>query len=146
MLGQRATSIPAPGALAALVAATALLAGCEGEPAAVTDRDAVLRIELSEYRLDPQVVRVAAGRIRIVGTNVGVLPHNLKVRSLDRERGEEIEILGEAEGTAFPRQRIRGELTLGPGKYELVCTIGNHDDLGQTGTLIVGDGSDPSAG
>ncbi len=36
--------------------------------------------------------------------------------------------------------KITGDVNLPAGKYELVCTIGNHDDLGQTGTLIVGDG------
>ena len=26
---------------------------------------------------------------------------------------------------------------LRPGEYELVCTLTNHDDLGQWGTLVV---------
>lgn len=124
-----------------LVVAALALSSCGGEPDAVVDRDGTLRLELSEYRIDPQVVRVRPGKIRIVARNVGRLPHNLRVRSLDRERGEEIQEFGEFSPTAFPGERITGDVTLQQGKYELVCTIGNHDDLGQTGTLIVGDGT-----
>ena len=29
------------------------------------------------------------------------------------------------------------KLTLAPGEYRLCCTIANHDDLGQYGTLTV---------
>jgi uncharacterized cupredoxin-like copper-binding protein len=29
------------------------------------------------------------------------------------------------------------KVTLAPGEYRLVCTIANHDDLGQFGTLTV---------
>jgi hypothetical protein len=29
------------------------------------------------------------------------------------------------------------KITLAPGDYRLVCTIANHDDLGQFGTLKV---------
>jgi len=141
MLRQRATSIRCHRALVALTVGCAVAtAGCGGDPEPVVDRDATLQLKLSEYRIVPQVIRVRPGRIHIVARNTGRLAHNLRVRSLDRERGEEIEELGTLSGTAFPGGRVVGDVTLPPGKYELVCTIGNHDDLGQTGTLIVGDG------
>lgn len=130
-----------PAALVAPLLAVLFLAGCGGEPDPVTDRDRVLRFELTEYKIEPQVVRVEApGRVRIVATNSGRLTHNLKVRSEDRVRGERPEEFGGTEATAFPGERQLGEATVEPGRYELVCTIGNHDDLGQTGTLIVEDG------
>lgn len=116
------------------------LASCGGDPEPVVDRDATLHLKLSEYRIEPQVIKVRPGRIHIVARNVGNLAHNLRVRSLKRERGEEIREFGEFSPTAFPRGKVTGDVNLPPGKYELVCTIGNHDDLGQTGTLIVGDG------
>lgn len=141
MLRQRATSIRCHRSLVALtVACATTIGGCGGDPDPVVDRDATLQLKLSEYRIVPQVIRVRPGRIHIVARNVGRLPHNLRVRSLDRERGEEIEEFGDLSGTAFPGGRVVGDVNLEPGKYELVCTIGNHDDLGQTGTLVVGDG------
>lgn len=139
---QGATSTPLRHVLLIGAASAALgLGACGGEPDPVTDRDAVLRLTLTEYRIEPQVIRVRPGRIRIIARNEGRLAHNVRVRSLDRERGEEVEEFGEFSPTAFPGGRITGDVTLPPGKFELVCTIGNHDDLGQTGTLIVGDGS-----
>lgn len=142
MAASQGSSIPiSPAVLALALTVAVALPGCGSDPDPVTDRDATLQLRLSEFRIEPQVIRVRPGRVHIVARNVGKLAHNLKVRSLDRERGEEIELYGEAEGTAFPRGRIVGDVTLPPGKFELVCTIGNHDDLGQTGTLIVGDGS-----
>jgi len=134
--------MPLRRALVAAAVASALgLGACGGEPDPVTDRDATLRLSLTEYRIEPQVIRVRPGRVHIVARNEGRLAHNLRVRSLVRERGEEIQEFGEFSATAFPGGRVTGDVTLPPGKFELVCTIGNHDDLGQTGTLIVGDGS-----
>ncbi|PTL58618.1 hypothetical protein [Paraconexibacter algicola] len=142
MADRGATSIPLRRLLPALAVTAALgLGACGGEPAAVVDRDGTLRLTLSEYRIDPQVIRVRPGRIHIVARNEGRLPHNLRVRSLDRERGEEVEEFGQFSPTAFPGGLVTGDVVLQSGKYELVCTLGNHDDLGQTGTLIVGDGS-----
>ena len=139
---QGATSLPLRRALliAASVAAVGLSA-CGGEPDPVVDRDATLRLKLTEYRIEPQVIQVRPGKIHIVARNLGRVAHNLRVRSLDRERGEEVEEFGEFSPTSFPGGRVTGDVTLPPGKFEIVCTIGNHDDLGQTGTLIVGDGS-----
>ena len=129
---------------AALLSAGALaLAGCDGEPDPVSVPGGEIEFTLSEYRIEPQAVQVPSGEITIVARNTGRLTHNLKVRSLDRERGQAAEVFGATEGTAFPGETVRGTFTLGPGKYELVCTIGNHDDLGQTGTLVVGDGREP---
>lgn len=129
---------------AVLLSAGAIaLTGCDGEPDPVSVPSGEVRVELSEYRIEPQVVQVPSGEVTLVAHNTGRLTHNLKVRSLDRERGQAQEVFGEVEDTMFPGESSSGTFTLGPGKYELVCTIGNHDDLGQTGTLIVGDGSEP---
>lgn len=113
-----------------------LLAGCQRAPEFVTDRDAVLRIKLDEYTLDPQNLRVRAGLIRIVGTNVGRLTHNIAVESIADGEKDEPTTYGRTD-TAQPGEVVRTSVTLGPGKYRLRCTIGNHDDLGQYGELQV---------
>jgi plastocyanin len=119
-----------------LLAASAVLSACGDEPVAVEGRQ--LQIRLDEYRIEPQNLKVAEGRLRIVATNVGRLTHNLKVVKQDPD---DLEALPEEIGGTRTAQP--GETTtitfedLAPGKYRLVCTLGNHDDLGQYGSLEV---------
>lgn len=119
-----------------LVAALAALPGCSRAPDFVTDRDAVLRLSLTEYGIEPQNLRVRAGLIRIVATNDGRLTHNLAVESIEDEPGAEATSYARTD-TSQPGEVVRTSVTLGPGKYRLRCTIGNHDDLGQYGELQV---------
>lgn len=125
--------------LRATLAATgvaALLAGCGGEPSPVRDRDAVLRIKMSEYRFQPQVLSVRSGRVRIIARNGGILPHNVKIEQFDTKEGEQPIRYG-GTPTARPGETVADSLQLWPGKYRLVCTIGNHENLGQYATLYV---------
>lgn len=124
-------------AIVSLLAAAALLSGCGSDPVDVEGR--TLRIRLDEYRLLPQDLRVQEGRLRIVATNVGRLTHNLRVV---KQNEDDLEALPtEIAGT---RSAQPGESTsvtiddLAAGEYRIVCTIANHDDLGQYGTLTVG--------
>jgi plastocyanin len=112
------------------------LAGCGDEPVQLEGR--TLRLRLDEYRLMPQNVEVAAGRLRIVATNIGRLTHNVKIV---RENEENLEAPNEEiGGTRSTQPGESAAVTfedLEPGEYRLACTIANHDDLGQYGTLIV---------
>jgi hypothetical protein len=135
----------------ALLGTAAVLAGCGGEPAPVTDKDAVLRLKLDEYTIDPQVVRVVATSnpmpVKIVATNIGRLTHNVKVEREedDTEEPDDTAVLVDdskplgGTPTAQPGQVVRTEapIPLPPGRYRLTDSIGNHDNLGQNGTLIV---------
>ncbi|HYF27867.1 MAG TPA: hypothetical protein VD931_19145 [Baekduia sp.] len=114
----------------------AALAGCGGGPDYVHDRDGVLRLDLTEYRLDPQDLTVRAGRIRVIATNKGRLTHNVAVQEIKEEEGDQPTEYARTD-TAQPGDRVALNVTLGPGKYQLLCTIGNHDDLGQYGELKV---------
>lgn len=116
--------------------AAALLTGCGGAPDPVTDRDGVVRVQMTEYRLEPQDITVRAGRIRFVAANRGELTHNLVVQELEREIGEPAEELGRTE-TAQPGDTVEMAVELEPGHYRILCSIGNHDDLGQYGDLRV---------
>ena len=117
-------------------AVASLLAGCGRAPDFVTDRDAVLRLDLDEYTIEPQNLRVRAGLIRIVATNEGRLTHNIAVESIEDSETEEPTNYARTD-TSQPGEVVRTSVTLGPGKYRLRCTIGNHDDLGQYGELQV---------
>ena len=83
-----------------------------------------------EYSFDPETIVVRrAGRLTFALENEGDLAHNLRVFDGDDEIG----------GTdSFPGGETReATVDLEPGEYRLVCTVGNHEDLGMTGTLRV---------
>lgn len=123
---------------AVLLAALALtLAGCgEDDPVRIDGRE--LRVELDEFRIMPEDVSVAPGRLRIVAVNVGRLTHNLHVVKEDEEDREAPPTDLGGTGTAQPGETATFTFQdLDPGEYRIVCTITNHDDLGQYGELIV---------
>ncbi len=130
--------LPRCATLTALGAA-ALAAGC-GEPDPVDDRDGLLRLELTEYALEPQVIKTSSGAIRIQARNRGRLTHNVAVQEEPEGEGAlaRPRVLGSTP-TAQPGRTVRTAraIRLAPGRYRLACTIGNHDTLGQYGTLIV---------
>jgi plastocyanin len=118
-----------------LLAATILaLAGCGKD--AVVDRNGVLNLTLDEYRIVPEKIRVGPGPLRIIARNRGVLTHNVVVQEFDPRGGKTAEVYGRTD-TAHPGQTVTAKLSLAPGKYRLVCTIGNHEDLGQYSTVEV---------
>jgi hypothetical protein len=124
-------------ALMAVLGAAAVAAGCGGEPAAVAVPGNTLRVKLDEYRIQPQNVRMKAGRIHLVAVNEGRLTHNLVVESITDDPTKEV-VYGRTD-TAHPGQTVRERdpITLKPGHYRLADTIGNHENLGQYGELTV---------
>jgi plastocyanin len=119
-----------------------LALGCGGEePTTIDGR--TLRLRLDEYRIMPQDVRALSGRLRIVATNVGRLTHNVKIVRQDTSDLEApVQEMG---GTRTTQPGESAAVTfedLEPGEYRLACTIANHDDLGQYGTLEIVDQGD----
>lgn len=122
-----------------LLLAAVALAGCGGdgddEPGRTATVPATGAIEVvaDEYSFDPEnvVVEGAGSRVQleIALRNDGALAHNLKVFRDGSEVG----------GTpTFQGGETRsGRVAVTPGSYEMVCTVGNHADLGMTGTLVV---------
>ena len=119
------------------LACAADLAGCgEDDPVRIEGRE--LQVELDEFRIVPEDVSVAPGRLRIVATNVGRLTHNLHVVKEDEEDREAPPTDLGGTGTAQPGETATFTFEdLEPGEYRIVCTISNHDDLGQYGELLV---------
>ena len=125
-------------ALAALAtAAAAATAGCGSDPSYTPAAGHTVRLRLDEYRIVPQAVTVPSGRIEIVARDTGRLTHNVAVVQFDRPLGEDEEKQYARTPTAHPGDLVRTTVTLEPGKYRLVCTIANHDNLGQYGELKV---------
>jgi len=114
-----------------------LAAGCGGDdgddaPArSVTiPANGELRVVAKEYSFDPaNVVVRGAGRLELTLANQGSLAHNLKLL-----RGGE-----EVGGTpSFPAGRTEAAIVnVEHGTYEMVCTVGDHAELGMRGKLEV---------
>ena len=120
-----------------LVVGTAVvLAGC-GEPAIVPVENNTIGLKLDEYRILPKRVSAPAGELRLIVRNIGTLTHNVAIETIPKvgsDDGPEQIVRTE---TVHPNQRAEVTFTIQPGTYQLVCTIANHDDLGQTGRLYV---------
>jgi plastocyanin len=92
--------------------------------------NSTLRVIAEEYSFDPARVDVSgAGQLTIRLRNAGSLAHNLKLTRNDETIG----------GTpTFPGGETRsGRVNLEPGRYEMVCTVGDHAELGMRGELEV---------
>jgi plastocyanin len=122
--------------LAALTVAAAV-AACGADTPYTPASGRTVRLRLDEYRILPERITVPAGRVDIVARNVGRLTHNVAVVQFDRPLGEDEEKQYARTPTAHPGQVVRTSVTLRPGKYRIVCTIANHDNLGQYGELKV---------
>jgi plastocyanin len=125
-------------ALPAVLVTAAVVAGCGGGSNAVVDRDRILHLTLDEYRIVPDHIEVAPGRIRIVARNVGRLTHNVVVERSGATTVAAPQVLARTP-TAHAGQTVTASATLRPGKYRLACTIANHENLGQYATLVVRD-------
>jgi len=120
-----------------LVAAALGAAGC-GSVAYSQAPNRQVDVRLDEYRVLPEHIQVAAGKITITARNSGRLTHNLVVVQFKRPLGDEVEKqYGEPTKTLFPGQTGSTTVDLEPGKYRLICTISNHDNLGQYAELKV---------
>ena len=112
------------------------LAGCGGDDDEAPTRsvtvnpNSTLEVTGDEYSFDPgRVVVRGAGPQTIRLRNDGDLAHNLRI---ERD-GEDIG------GTpTFPGGATQsGRVNLEHGNYEMVCTVGDHAELGMTGELQV---------
>jgi plastocyanin len=132
--------------LPALLLAAALLTGCGGggdkkKDEGVKNKDTVtvghnqpIAFGASEYKFEPKNVIVNSGTtqaavVRFVMRNNGSLAHDLHVEKDGQDLG----------GTPIfaPGKTESGQATLAPGKYDFLCTVGDHAALGMKGTLTV---------
>jgi uncharacterized cupredoxin-like copper-binding protein len=103
--------------------------GDKGGAASVTLGDG-LTVSAKEYSFDPAaVVLKGAGELEIRLQNDGSLAHNLKLRRDGKDVGGTESLPAGDSGEAKVR--------VTPGRYELLCTVGDHAELGMTGELQV---------
>ncbi len=113
------------------------LSACGDDGEFRTDRP-ILRVSVDEYRIVPQNIVVKSGRMKFVVRNTGRLTHNLVVQIPKGPEGKPVDLPGGRTDTMQPGETAPPiKVTLLPGEYRVVCTIANHDDLGQYGMLKV---------
>ncbi|HEV7774110.1 MAG TPA: cupredoxin domain-containing protein [Conexibacter sp.] len=122
-------ALPSRALASAVATALAACAGC-GEPAPVAVDATPLRLTLSEYRVEPQAVRVTAGRVEILVRNGGTTVHRLEIRSEDRTRTLA------SSPSLRPGQTARLVVDVPPGEYVDTCAVERHDTLGEHGTIV----------
>ena len=121
MTGLRATK------LALLVAAALLVTACGHTEVAGSGR--TVHVQLSEYRLQPQSIRVSRGLVTIIVHNHGLLDHNLTLFQ-NGQTVDSINPLG-------PGETSQMTLFLSPGTYSMASTVLSDQSLGAYGTLRV---------
>ena len=120
-----------------LLTAVLLAVGCgnDGDSgqeggAATLKAGSVLKVSAKEYSFNPAaVVLDGPGELRIRLENDGSLAHNIKLRRDGDELGGTASLPAGDTGTAT--------VDVKPGRYELLCTVGDHAALGMTGELQV---------
>jgi plastocyanin len=114
----------------ALAAAAALPAvGCADDAAPARVRDGRVDVTLDDFSIAPQRIRAKPGRITFRAVNRGAIGHTLRVMRSGREAVAIKTLLPGASGT--------GSGTFERGSYDLLCILGNHEELGMYGTLTV---------
>jgi manganese oxidase len=117
-------------AIAALFVALFGLRDDGGEAAASGGAAAAtrVRIELSEFAMNPTMPTVPAGPVVLEVANVGSMVHNLSLPSLGKKTPD-----------IQPGETVDLDLgTLAAGDIDMICEIAGHADSGMTGMLMVG--------
>jgi plastocyanin len=112
-----------------LLLALAVLAGCGEDREPVVVPDGRVTIAQVDYRFQPQDISVPRGRVTVTVVNRARLAHTLRVIRGGRER---IRITSQ-----LPGQQTTVTARLRRGRYRLLCALGNHEELGMWGTLVV---------
>jgi plastocyanin len=109
--------------------------GCgddEGTPGrtVTVESGKTVTVVAKEYSFDPEtLVLTGGGKLTIELDNEGTLAHNMRVFDGGKDIGGTPTFAG-----GEPRT---GTVELDPGEYELLCTVGDHAELGMKGKLEV---------
>jgi plastocyanin len=103
----------------------------------IDPRSGGFEVALGEWALTPEARAIRPGPVTFVVRNRGKFRHGLELeirrvddaRDGDDEKAKSIKLQ--------PGQSTRMTLNLGPGVYELECSVSHHDELGMRGQLEV---------
>ena len=112
-----------------LLALLIVLPGCLSEGPTTHARGHAVTVTLDDYFIRPQNLSVPAGRNTLTVINHGRLGHTLRVRINDKV------VLAFA--SIQPGARRTRSFHLRRGRYTMFDPIGNNEELGMHGTLVV---------
>lgn len=119
------------------------IAGCGGDddeearapsPGTDTGANGGMTVDLDEFSIEPMELTASRGD-RLTVRNVGAIDHNLTIeRGPDPDqRTDELAATPTFGGGASDTLDVDIEA----GRYALVCTVGNHRELGMVGSITV---------
>jgi hypothetical protein len=112
-----------------LLALLVALPGCLSEGPTTRARSHALTVTLDEYLIRPQNLSAPGGRLRLTVVNHGRLGHTLRISGRTRIA---VAYLSIPPGGARTRS-----FHLRAGRYTMFDAIGNYEELGMRGTLVV---------
>jgi plastocyanin len=135
---RRSSQVAAICACLPVLCAAGVLASCGGGGEQPAKRRAVtvpasrgVTIAAREYSFDPAkvVVTGGGGRLRVTLANRGSLAHDVRVLKGDRDLGGTQSFEGKSPHATT--------VDLKPGHYRLICSVGDHAQLGMRASLEV---------
>ena len=112
-----------------LLALLIALPGCLSEGPTTRAHTHALTVTVDEYLIRPQVLSAPGGRLTLTVVNRGRLGHALRIRANDKV------VLSFA--SIAPGARRTRSFHLRRGRYTMFDAIGNYEELGMRGSLIV---------
>ena len=131
--------------LVLVIAVVATAVGCGGDdddddgetPAATTQETTeggAQTVSMTEFEFDPNDLSVAAGDT-LTAENTGSTVHNLTIEEGPDPEQASKELAATPDVSAGDNAELK--VNVDRGEYSIVCTIGNHRDLGMIGTIKV---------
>jgi plastocyanin len=105
--------------------------GGGGGPAVTFQKGQPVKVKATEYAFDPGNITIegGGGPTTIELENAGSLAHDLRVEKSSEDIGGTPIFTGGETKSA--------KVTLAPGEYEFLCSVGDHADRGMRGKLTV---------
>jgi len=116
-------------ALAGVLVAVALLAGCGGN--SVTQPAGSTKVTMTEFKFDPSDITVAHGKVVFFLVNSGNTQHDLAIRDSSNNRLSVSELVSSGDSVVFTVDKIDA------GTYTIYCTQQGHEASGMKGKLTV---------
>jgi plastocyanin len=116
-------------ALAAVLAAAALVAGCGGntppQPAGS------IKVVMTEFKYAPSTIEASNGKVVFYLVNSGTTAHNLIIRDSAGRRLKTSELVSAGDASIFTVDSIAA------GTYSFFCDQQGHEASGMKGTLTI---------
>jgi hypothetical protein len=112
-----------------LLALLLALPGCLSEGPTTRVRSHALTLTLGDYLIRPQNLSAPGGRLTLTVVNHGRLAHSLSIRA-----GHKVVL---SLLSMPPGAQRRRSVRLRRGRYTMFDAIGNYEELGMHGTLVV---------